>query len=175
MTIQLKPSACAPPWIKPWLIYQASLTDRLRLTSGDSQLSVLRGRWDRANTWDKHLFSMDKGVVFHREIITWVEKIPCWYARTIIPISTYQASPSFFDKLQDHALGTLIFNEPRIKRIHMQHYQIQAEGSLEYSWVHRWLPDSQDPLWVRLSLFSLSANPPFALVEILLPGLESYA
>jgi chorismate lyase len=109
-------------------------------------------------------------VVMQRNIMMVAWQIPCWYARTIIPDSTYQAYRLLFERLKHESLGDLIYNEPKIKRNSMVNYVIDSH-CLEYHWLPDSLQDKNGQFWVRLSVFTIADNSPFYLVEILLPGL----
>jgi chorismate--pyruvate lyase len=104
----------------------------------------------------------------------WAKEDPCWYARTIIPNTSYQENDVFFNRLQKESLGALIFNESRIKRVHMMHYPVNTQ-SIEYHWVTKCVPCSVKTLWTRFSIFILNDEFPFYLIEILLPALERYS
>ena len=108
--------------------------------------------------------------VMHREIVMYSRQIPCWYARTIIPIRTYQENGTFFDRLKHESLGNLIFNEPRVERSVMLNYAID-DRCLEYYWIPDCLVTKGHKYWLRLSVFTFADSSPFCLVEILLPGL----
>ncbi len=169
------PISCElPASLAEWLAYPDSLTERLQDKAGHAKLQVLRQQWERANWWDKQVFHVLEGQVMHREIVMYANDEPCWYARTIIPEATYQAGSSFFNRLQKESLGTLIFNETKIKRLSMVHYPI-SEQSIEYHWLKQWLSCSALILWVRMSVFSFNNDSPFFLIETLLPALERYS
>lgn len=167
----------APDNLLPWLTFVGFITKKLHAKSGNTNLSVLSQRWDSTHWWDRHVLNLDFGRVMYREIVTCAWDKPCWYARTILPLATYQANPQLFDRLQTQTLGDLIFNGADIKRVALRHYPINRH-SIEY----HWLTDSMghvdtNVLWVRLSTLALINQidkPEFYLVEILLPGLETY-
>ena len=162
------------PCILSWLTYKNSLTDRLNShLKKPARLQRLCQHWTAPSWWDCHVLAIQKESVLHRDIIMWAEEKACWYARTILPISTYHAARSIFDRLENESLGQLIFNEPMIKRIDMLHYAVN-KGSLEYFWLKKSLLDVEvleDEYWLRLSSFVVKDAFPFFLVEILLPDL----
>lgn len=163
-----------PPLLLPWLIYEDSLTELLQSKAGHTRLQVLGQQWEAADWWDRHVVQMANQTVFHREILMWAGQEACWYARTIIPETTYNAEPLFFNRLQNESLGELIFNETKIKRAYMTYYPI-GEQSIEYHWLNKVLPCSAKELWVRLSAFTFKEDFSFFLVETVLPGLERYS
>ena len=158
----------------PWLTYQQSITSRLQEKAGSTRLQVLGQQWESPNWWDRYVLHIESGAVLHREIVTWAGKKPCWYARSIFPAATYQAQPSFFNRLQQESLGQLIFNENKVKRVVLMHYPI-GEASIEYHWLNQSMHGGVKALWVRLSAFIFNEEHPFFLIEILLPGLARYS
>ena len=163
-----------PSFLMPWVIHQDSLTERLHSKSGHTRLEVLKQCWELPDWWDKHVLRIDSDAVLHREILMWAGQEVCWYARTIIPKTTYQVDTLLFNRLQEESLGSLIFNESRIKRLYMTHYPI-SDQSIEYHWLNQWLPCVTDILWVRMAVFTVNDVFPFFLIETLLPTLERYS
>ena len=166
-------SATPPTNIIPWLAYTHSLTEKLNALTGDTRLDVLHQSWDKPDSWDKKILSLDCDQVMHREIAMWSFDSVCWYARTILPISTYQSNRALFDRLKSESLGELIFKSQQIERISLNYYAISPE-SIEYTWLNTSLHEDAPVLWVRLSEFQVNHDTSFYLVEILLPGLLRY-
>lgn len=160
----------APQALDPWLRLESSLTEKLRQVAGEAELKVLYQDWGRPNWWDTYTLGLTSEPVLHREILMFAQQTPCWYARTIIPQDTFNKNRTFFNKLQQESLGSLIFNEAAIQRNLLTSYVINNQN-LEYYW----LPDSvdvqQNHYFLRLSAFTFNTHSPFYLVEILLPGL----
>ncbi|MFZ4077731.1 MAG: chorismate--pyruvate lyase family protein [Legionellaceae bacterium] len=157
--------------LEPWLHHKHSMTDKLKTFSNEVTLNVLTHTFERANLWDQtklHLKAKDK--VLHREILMLAGTIPCWYARTVIPQTTYDAKGSPFSRLQSEALGDIIWSNPSIARATMQHFEITPR-SLEYTWLTPFMHEHSPSLWARLSTFAYLEQHRFFLLEILLPGL----
>jgi chorismate lyase len=161
------------PALLPWLSHQSSLTDKLKIDSGDAQLEVLSQQWISPSWWDKFTLGLSCDAVMHRDIRMFSRQTACWYARTIIPNATYHANHSFFDRLKHESLGVIVFNEPRIKRNVLLNYVINDQ-CLEYYWLSA-LSNQNDQFWVRFSVFTIADTSSFYLVEILLPGLWASA
>ena len=166
----------SPVWLS-WLTYQQALTKRLDTLAGNSRLQVLSHAWGAADRWDKDVLMLKDTQIIHREILMWAQDVPCWYARTILPQTTYEANHLFYDRLANETLGDLIFNTPKLERLSLIHYNMQPE-STEATWVMNALAEhpyeSQETHWIRSSAFSLENASPFYLVEILLPGLARF-
>lgn len=158
-----------PDYLVPWLTHVDFLTKKLKDMSGDAQLHVLNQCWEMSNTWDKTVLNIPHEQVMHREILMTSGTEACWYARMILPQSTYQAETALFDRLKNESLGVLIFQGTQISRVSLQQYTIEPE-STEYGWLTTSMHQKAPVLWVRLSEFKVT-NHSFYLLEILLPGL----
>ena len=171
----LLPVKCdLPSALLQWVTYQHSLTKRLQEKAGHTQLQLLQQQWVVPNWWDKQVLHINNETVFHREILMSAGLDVCWYARTIIPETTYQAEPSFFDRLKTESLGDLIFSEPRVTRAYLIHYPI-CKQSIEYSWLSQLMHNNAMELWVRAAAFTFHDKYHFYLLEILLPTLGRYS
>lgn len=159
-----------PKPLKVWLDYPYSLTEKLKDEAGEARLQRLTQHWRIPDWWDKFNSGGNHQELLHREILMWARQKPCWYARTIIPLSTYQHDVPLFSRLQQEPLGNLIFSNNKIKRTSFIHYAINAQ-CIEYHWLDEHMHGNAKTLWVRLSTFLLNDHYPFFLVEILLPGL----
>lgn len=170
----LKANSLPPEELKPWLNYQTSLTDKLKRLTGDAELEVLSQEWSLASWWDKFTLGLSCEKILLREILMLSQGTPCWYARTIIPESTYLANQVLFSRLKQESLGQLIFNEAGIRRTQLLTYAVDHH-SLEYNWIPAVLRDESSEYWLRLSNFTIDDSAAFCLVEIFLPGLRRVA
>lgn len=159
--------------LMPWLTCETSLTNKLTLAAGDARLDVRAQHWEKPDEWDLTVLKLNAIEVMHREIAMWAFDVPCWYARTILPIATYNNNCQLFDRLKNESLGELIFNGNHIKRVSLNRYMI-SQSSHEYNWLHELAPNDASPLWMRLSEFTVTSGDSFFLAEILLPGLLRY-
>lgn len=160
-----------------WLQYKSSLTLKLADLGGKPRLEIIHEGLHRTDWWDQYALELKPNErVFHREILTWDDQKPCWYARTIIPEQTLSRNFSFFHQLKEKSLGELIFNNPRIRRTQFINYAIDHQF-IEYYWFPKIA--EEDYYGVRLSEFTYTPAPhlpawPFYLCEILLPDLLRY-
>lgn len=164
-----------PEKLIPWLLYEKSLTEKLKSTTGDASIQVLEFGLRRPSWWDKKVLGIQEKLVFVREIVMYSHEISCWYARTIVPETTYQVHQDFFASLEKNALHVMLFQEKLAVRKSMQCDAI-SQNELEYYWVKRFVPDcyvndssSSLTLWVRRCCFLIGGKEPFYLVEIFLP------
>lgn len=159
--------------ILPWLTHEQSLTQKLDDAAGEARLEVLAQTWERPSAWDCSVLNLTSQTVMHREIVMWAFNAPCWYARTILPDTTFNANSTLFNRLKAEPLGHLIFNGTEIQRASLRHYMISPSSS-EYHWLTSSMHQGASELWVRLSEFLVKGQDSFFLVEVLLPGLSRY-
>lgn len=162
-----------PTLLLPWLTYQDSLTDHLREKAGTCRLQILNQQWISPQWWDYRVLSIDAKSLLHREILMHAGQDICWYARSLIPDTSFEADAAFFNRLKNESLGQLVFNEEKVKRTHLIYYPINQQ-SIEYHWLKHIAQPLTEVLWLRLSTFYLKDKYPFFLIEILLPGLSRY-
>ncbi len=153
--------------IQHWLCHQASLTEKLQFSTGQAEVEVLHLAWGRPSWWDKQVIKIKDSAVYRREILMFSGDLPCWYARTIIPQNCYDLDPAFFGRLKQQSLNHLIFNEPKVKRCQLFHYQIDKH-CLEMYWLPEHLITGDEKFWLRYSEFSFMNKASFYLCEILL-------
>lgn len=162
-----------PPNLLPWLTCTDYLMHKLRAIAGDTALEVIQQIWCPSSDWDEHILHLDHDLVMHRDIVVSAQGTPCWFARTILPTTTYQANLALFERLQHEPLGNLIFENSAIQRSTMRYYPIDPTDA-EYTWIPERIDVQQKKLWMRLSKFAVHGTEFFYLAEILLPGLEAY-
>jgi chorismate--pyruvate lyase len=181
--------------LKHWLECTDFLTQKLKKAAGDANLQLLKQKELPTSWWDKYHLKITDAKVIHRDILMTAKGLPCWLARTIIPISSFKAQESVFKRLEKETLGHIIFGKSDIKRVWLKYYDINS-FYIEYYWIKEYLPllgsvvkPGEQNLWLRLSNFvfepstfakTSSSNSrglpagskdPFYLVEILLPDL----
>jgi len=158
-----------------WLNWPERFTDKLKQKAGDVQLRVLSQGWKDRTYWDANALQVADTRLFVREIVMCADAVPCWYARTIIPESTFLFDASLFLRLEQESVGDLIFQANSIERVSLNYYAIN-QSAIEYHWLHKHKhkPSKPQDLPVRFSKLMVSGGFPFYLVEILLPGLQRY-
>ena len=162
-----------PSWLS-WLLYEDPLTERLQQNVKEARVQLIHQRWQAPDWWDTHVLQLNDDIVFHREILMCSGQEAYWYARTIIPKNTFLSDVCFFNRLQNESLSKLIFNEPKVQRIHLFHYPIDRQ-CIEYYWPEESLLENIDLLWARMSLLMFQETYPFFLVEMLFPTLMRFS
>jgi chorismate lyase len=163
-----------PQHLLSWLKCTTYMMEQLYAKSGNADLKVLQQSWEPTNNWDRQVLSLDEDSVLHRDIVVSAWDYPCWFARTILPKTTYDAHLSLFERLSQEPLGNLIFHTQAVQRLKLDYYSIE-EGACEYQWLPKSIDTQQQVLWLRCSTFQVKNAELFCLVEILLPDLERYS
>lgn len=153
-----------------WLNHQDPLTDKLKKITGDAQLGFISQQWVHSGWWNKQVLNISDKKVLQREIIMKSHNIAYWYARSIIPQKCYDLDPTFFDRLNNESLKSLIFGEDRVVRLNRICYPIDQQ-CLEFHWVKNILNFVEGILWVRLAEFSFHKKESFYLAEVFLPDI----
>lgn len=161
-----------PSKLRPWLHHSHSLTDKLRELKGSVELTVLSQEWSPPSWWDQYILAIRDSLVFQRTILMKSQQIAYWFARSIIPKSSYDLDVAFFKRLERESIRNLIFESDEVHRSHFTIYPIDSQ-SIEFQWVNQYLPDLEGPLWVRFAHYSYRQKASFYLLEILLPSLEN--
>lgn len=157
-----------PPELWAWLRYPLVITDKLKQVCQHVQMEVLSHEQVLADPWERHF--LKEFSLIRREILMRGDGVQCWFARTMIPQTTYESDQVFFDRLHREPLSHLIFDEPTVCRYLLHSYGIDAKNA-EYHWVTPKFQQNAAHLWMRLSYFKLHAAFPFYLAEVFLPDL----
>lgn len=173
MSIIPNTSLEVPNLLAPWIHYDGYLTEKLRKKAGDARLEVLAHGFGPRDEWDETVLSLRDTEVLHREIVIAAWGVPCWYARTIIPATTYRADEAFFERLKTESLGELLFHTTKVLRVERVCYPIY-ENSSEYAWLNASMHVFAKTLWARRTTYAVVGSHPFFLIEIFLPGLQEY-
>lgn len=156
--------------ITPWLQSTSRLTDLLKEKSGDANVIVLSESFKESGWWEKYVFSCPSELSFYREVVIKSHHHPCWFARTIIPASSFNRHKDIFSRFQKESLGDIIFSEPRIERVSLMAAPLDA-SFIEYHWLSSDLTENLPSTWMRRSVFAIDGRVAFYLVEIFLNGL----
>lgn len=160
-----------PAELIPWLEHRGSITDKLKALAGEARLQLLKHTWELTDTWDQRTLHLaPKLPVLHREILMWSHNEPCWFARTVLPQTTYYAEERLFSRLETTPLGELVHHHPNIKRTSIRSYPV-LPNSMEHAYLTHALDRVHTPLWGRCSTFTLHNQHEFYLLEIFLPKL----
>lgn len=161
----------APNELIEWLLYKDFLMTKLKNLCEKVTLQVISQDWIKKSWWEKHHLNISTEFLC-REIIMKGDENICWYAKTLLPKTTYDNYLELFARLDKEPLGNLLFDPANnIKRENFKYYPINSDY-LEYHFLDKvGLSNLDDILWMRLSAFSFPSNDVFYLAEIFLPDL----
>jgi len=158
-----------PAELKSWLTDTGSLTRRLQQhVQAEFRVSVLQSEWqrplpDEALLLGQHLSQF----CFQRAVQLLDGERAQVYARTLIPIATYQAMRHRFEGLGSRPLGEMLFTEPSLTRGRIEVARLKP-GEKFYEMAVKQLKSRPAILWGRRSCFYLDGK--ILLVnEIFLP------
>jgi chorismate--pyruvate lyase len=144
-----------PPSVRPWLLDEGSLTERLLAASnGDFAVQRLFQGWQLPTLSERQLLDIPpRQWALVREVVLRCHDQPWVFARSVIPLSTLSGSLRHLRWLENQSLGALIFQNPRLQRSGFQLARLPANS--EY--IHPSLRQAE-PAWARRSRFSIAGK-----------------
>ncbi|MGB1238494.1 MAG: chorismate--pyruvate lyase family protein [Pseudomonadales bacterium] len=142
------------PW-RSWLCDRGSLTEHLIAASdGDFDVQVQRQQWLVPSRSEAKILGLkNRQLALVREVKLCGGGTPWVFARTVIPVTTLTGRQKQFSQLGNRSLGTVLFNDPSMRR-----------GAFQIS---RLTASTGERLWARRSLFYLD-NKPLLVCEVFL-------
>ncbi|MDC9725227.1 MAG: chorismate lyase [Gammaproteobacteria bacterium] len=160
-----------PKELVSWLTDTGSLTRRLQQHNADDfSVHVLGNCWMRALPDESQLLGVPMTqMAYQREVRLMDGDTANVYARTVVPLHTFQAMKHRFNSLGNKPLGELLFTEPTVKRGPIEVACLKP-GQWLYEMAVLEENSRPDELWARRSHFYLGGK--ILLVnEIFLPTL----
>ncbi len=107
-----------PAPVRPWLLDSSSLTARLiEASNGQFRVKVLRQSWRLPSLNEAQALGIKpRQHALVREVLLMCNGVPWVYARSVIPASSLTGRLRFLRRLQDSALGALLFKAPNLRR-----------------------------------------------------------
>ena len=155
-----------PQAVRQWLLDRGSLTERLKQASdGDFAVQLLAQRWQRPTHDEAALLGLrPREQALVREVLLLCHGQPWVYARSVLPHATLSGPLRFLRRLQNQALGGLLFRDPSLQRSHFMLTTVQLP--------HAAIPlaiDTPCTVYGRRSLFRLQDRP-LLVAEFFLPA-----
>lgn len=159
-----------PPSLRYWLTDTGSLTRQLQQACEQTfSVALLQTDWQRPLPDEALLLRQPLvQLMFQREVQLLDGDVPQVYARTLVPVKTYQAMRARFDALGNQSLGEMLFNEPTLRRGPIQVACLRP-GQPLFKLAARHLHSKPDRLWARRSCFYLD-DKAMLVNEIFLPS-----
>lgn len=165
---QNEPKRCSAH-IASWLYDQDSLTQKLARFYSDFQIKIRQQKTIYPTTVPFSVFFSNETSIFVREVFLHCDGLPVVFAQTEIPLSTSSQIEEKLTELGTESLGTILFENPNIKRGEIEIAQFSQNSQLVQSIEQ----DCSHSLWARRSLFYVNATP-LLVSELFLPASGIY-
>jgi chorismate--pyruvate lyase len=158
-----------PGVLRPWLDHAGSFTQRL-VQHGVEQpkIDILREGWVKPEAWEADLLCLNsEELAWIREVRIFNDNYTWMYARTVVTNDMLKEKPEL-STLENRSLGSILFNDPTIKRDAFEFIFIEPA----MLWQNSPIQVQLDASWVRRSVFTLRDRS-LLLTEILMPDLTT--
>jgi chorismate--pyruvate lyase len=154
-----------------WLLNPHSFMQRLKQAGiRAARVQVIKQRWEFPNRQDAAYLGLEpRRYALVREVLIASKENPWMFARTVIPRATLTGREQLLARLKNRAIGTMLFNNPRVRRSDFEFAQVnKAQQDYKKIWQHC---DLETPeLWARRSVFYLPEKK-LSLTEVFFPTL----
>lgn len=159
-----------PASLRWWLTDSGSLTRLLQQAcEQDFSVNLLHTSWQRPLPDEALLLRQHPArCLFQREVHLLDGDQPQIYARTLVPVKTYQAMRARFKALGNQSLGEMLFTDPSLKRGPIQ-VACLTPGMAQYALATRDIEARPACLWARRSCFYLNGKA-LLVSEVFLPS-----
>jgi chorismate--pyruvate lyase len=160
-----------PMTLRPWLLDQGSLTQRLIVASGDRfSVQVIKQRWELPRLSERLALRIPSNhLALVREVILLGADTPWVYARSILPMSSLTGRLRKLRNLDNRPLGALLFSDKTMQRSNLEVACLTSDNIS----TAKQLGPFEQPIWGRRSVFRLD-NKPLLVSEIFLPSFPAY-
>lgn len=159
----------------PWLLDQASLTERIvNLCPGRFRVRLLSQERARPLLNEAQALNMRQGIdAVVRQVQLLCDEVPWVYARTIIPPATLNRRLRRLTRLGSRSLGATLFSDPTMVRGEVEVTQLMPFDHL-YRLATRDLRVGPEAIWGRRALFRLGGKP-LLVCEFFLPDIAEFS
>ena len=154
-----------------WLFDNASLTKRLLKHCQNFEVKVLPSTKNILS--DDECSMCDDADILCREVLLICDGVPQVYARTLIPTTTFNHANEQLKSLKNSSLGDILFNDPSMKRSHIEVCNVESPSTLMTLSQQLSLP-TINTIWGRRSMFYLQ-DYPLSVAEFFLPNSYAYS
>ncbi len=152
---------------RDWLLEAGSLTERLKKLCGSSRsfhVHVINQHFEYASLADAATLNIKPGLkVLLREVHLLCDQTVWVYARSIIPVTTFQGRLQRLKLLGNRSLGSALFADPSMRRSELHITRVPPGEIMDHS-------SDNDCVWGRRSVFYLLEQP-LLVAEFFLPAL----
>lgn len=160
-----------PTGVKAWLMYPASLTQRLRTFGARPKITILKQAWGYASHDEQFLLKLkSRQLVFIREVLIGDDKGNYIFARSLFPAAMLSAQEKKFKQLGSRILGNLLF-KPQVRQGVFQYHMLKP-GSAWHAHVSKHLAHKLPLLWARRRCFYIKQKS-LLVTEVFLPAMKN--
>ncbi|WP_162085848.1 chorismate--pyruvate lyase family protein [Sulfuriferula nivalis] len=159
----------APVWLRPWLVDQGSLTQRI--TARCLEFSVQNVSLRRAYAYsDEFALVGRRRHSLLRDVSLCCADKPVVYAHSVLPYASMVGAWARLRRLGNRPLGAALFVNPKVYRESLQFRRLDSRHPLWSAAVRRMVEPPQS-LWARRSVFVL-ASKQILVTEVFLPAIR---
>ena len=159
----------APNWLRPWLVDQGSLTQRI--VNACEDFSVCNVSQRRAYAYSDEFALLGRqqyGLL--RNVSLCCGDVPLVYAHSVLPFASLSGAWAGLRRLGSRPLGAALFVDPRVRREALQFKRLDYRHPL-YRMAIALIPQPAPTLWARRSVFAL-ASKRILVTEVFLPAIK---
>lgn len=159
----------APGWLRPWLVDQGSLTQRIVARCSDFSVRDVSLRCAYAHGDEFALVGRQQHSLL-RDVSLCCADVPLVYAHSVLPYASLTGAWARLRYLGSHPLGAALFVNPQVYRQALQFRRLDFRHPLYLAAVAR-LTHPPATLWARRSVFVL-ASKRILVTEVFLPAIK---
>jgi chorismate lyase len=155
-----------------WLLEPHSFMQRLSQAGAmQAAVKVLRQQWQFPTRQEAAALGLQsRRFALAREVIIASGENPWMFARTVIPQATLTGREQLLARLKSRALGTMLFNNPKVWRSEFE-FAVIKKTDKEFAKIWQQCSLHAAELWARRSLFYLPEKK-LLLTEVFFPTLR---
>lgn len=159
----------APNWLRPWLVDQGSLTQRIKNSCSDFAVRSVSQR--RAYAYgDEFALLGQRQYSWLRDVSLCCRDVPVVYAHSVLPFASLSGAWAGLRQLGSRPLGAALFADPLVRRETLQFKPLDYRHPLYLS-ASVFITQPPHILWARRSVFTL-ASKRILVTEVFLPAIQ---
>lgn len=162
-------AGAAPETLRPWLLDEGSLTQRVRgACAGALRIEVVSQRLERPTHDERRRLAINNNTyALVRQVRLMCGNTPWVFARTVIPLRTLTGEQRRLRYLRTRSLGAVLFSDPSMSRETMEVACLRPSQRLHAAAAG---VTPGPPLWARRTLFRLRGKA-LLVCEVFLPAI----
>ncbi len=159
----------APSWLRPWLVDQGSLTQRIMDICPDFAVRSVLQRRAYAYS-DEFALLGQRQYGWLRDVSLCCRDVPIVYAHSVLPFASLSGAWAGLRRLGNRPLGAALFADPLVRREALQFKRLDCRHPL-YRAAGMLMSQPPSSLWARRSVFALASRR-ILVTEVFLPAIQ---